>query len=161
MEAIEAEISLISAVAEHVPVHELLRIHSALRTQSKSRLLGPNSPGMLHAPSCCRIGFMPYPQFTPGVIGIVAKSGTLGYEAVASTTRAGLGQSYVVGVGGDALAGTSLREALEMVWEDKGTEGVVVIGEVGGDDELEVAGFVGEKRNKGGPMKLVLRLSIL
>ncbi|KAF8417028.1 alpha subunit of gdp-forming succinate-CoA ligase [Tirmania nivea] len=105
-EAIEAEISLISAVAEHIPVHET----------SKSRLLGPNSPGLLHAPSCCRDGFMPYPQFTP---------------------------DYVIG----------LREALEMVWEDKNTEGVVVIGEVGGGDgELEVAEFVGEKRDKGEPM---------
>lgn len=134
-------------------MHDLLRIHSILRTQSKSRLLGPNSPGMLHAPSRCRTGFLPFPQVSPGVVGIVAKSGTLSYEAIASTTRVGLGQSYVVGVGGDALAGTSLREALEMVWEDKGTEGVILIGEIGGNGEWEVVEFLQDKRAQGGKIK--------
>lgn len=110
---------------------------------------------MIHAPSRCRIGFMPYLQYIPGVIGVVAKSGTLSYEAVASTTRAGLGQSYVIGVGGDALAGTNLREALEVVWEDQDTEGIIVIGEVGGDGELEVVEFLEEMRREGRHMKLV------
>lgn len=98
---------------------------------------------------------MPYLQYTPGVVGVVAKSGTLSYEAVASTTRAGLGQSYVIGVGGDALAGTNLREALEVVWEDRDTEGIIVIGEVGGDGELEVVEFLEEMRREGRHMKLV------
>jgi succinyl-CoA synthetase alpha subunit len=106
LESIEAEIPLIVSVAEHVPVHDLLRVHEALRTQSRSRLVGPNCPGII-APEACRVGIMPYKQYRKGCVGIVSKSGTLSYEAVGATSRVGLGQSVVVGMGGDSMAGMS------------------------------------------------------
>jgi succinyl-CoA synthetase alpha subunit len=149
-EAIAAEIPLIVAVAEHVPLHDMLRVHSMLRTQSKSRLIGANCPGIVNPNGHCRIGFMPHPSFLPGSIGIAAKSGTLSYEAVASTTRVGLGQSLVVGVGGDAAAGTTLAEAVGVFLEDDKTEGLVIIGEVGGDTELEAAELVRVYKQNGG-----------
>nr|GAT53445.1 succinyl-CoA ligase subunit alpha [Mycena chlorophos] len=144
-EALEAEIPLIVAVAEHVPLHNMLRIHQMLRTQSKSRLVGANSPGIIS--TCgCRIGFQPLPCFSPGHVGIVAKSGTLSYEAVAALTCAGLGQSLCIGMGGDVLAGTDFVDGLELLTRDPETHGIVLIGEIGGTAEEEAAEWIREYR---------------
>ncbi|KAI6087061.1 succinyl-CoA synthetase-like protein [Hypoxylon rubiginosum] len=143
-EAIEAEVPLIVAVAEHIPLHDILRIHSMLKAQSACRLVGANSPGIISAVGKCRIGFQPLPCFEPGRIGIVARSGTLSYEAAASTLRSGLGQTMCIGIGGDILPGTSIREGLQILIEDNDTEGIALIGEIGGDAELEAADWIRE-----------------
>ncbi|KAJ7049522.1 CoA-ligase [Mycena amicta] len=143
-EALEAEIPLIVAVAEHIPLHEMLHIHSILRTQSKSRLVGANAPGIISALGHCRIGFQPLPCFSPGHVGIVAKSGTLSYEAVAALTRAGIGQSLCIGMGGDILAGTDFVDALEVLTRDPDTHGIVLIGEIGGTAEEEAAEWISQ-----------------
>ncbi|KAI0204988.1 succinyl-CoA synthetase-like protein [Astrocystis sublimbata] len=147
-EAIEAEVPLIIAVAEHIPLHDLIRIHAMLKTQSKSRLIGANSPGIISALGKCRIGFQPLPCFEPGRVGIVARSGTLSYETAASTTRSGLGQTMCIGVGGDALPGTTLKEGLQVLMQDQDTEAIALVGEVGGEAEIEVADWIKEYRAK-------------
>ncbi|PYH44426.1 putative succinyl-CoA synthetase subunit alpha [Aspergillus saccharolyticus JOP 1030-1] len=141
-EAIEAEVPLVVAVAEHVPIHDMLRVHSMLKTQSKTRLVGANCPGIISVTGKCRIGFQPLPCFTPGKIGIVAKSGTLSYEAAASTTRAGLGQTLCISMGGDVLAGTNFVDALETFESDAETEGIVLVGEIGGTAEMDAAEWI-------------------
>ncbi|KAI0846924.1 succinyl-CoA synthetase-like protein [Daldinia vernicosa] len=145
-EAVTAEVPLIVAVAEHIPLHDILRIHSILKTQSKCRLVGANSPGIISAVGKCRIGFQPLPCFEPGRIGIVARSGTLSYETAASTLRSGLGQSMCIGVGGDILPGTSLKEGLQILVEDEDTEGIALVGEIGGEAEIEAADWIREYR---------------
>ncbi|KAF7195588.1 Succinate--CoA ligase [ADP-forming] subunit alpha, mitochondrial [Pseudocercospora fuligena] len=149
-QAIEAEIPLIVSVAEHIPVHDMMRVASILKTQSKSRLVGANAPGIIAPIGFCRIGFQPLPTFAPGHIGIAAKSGTLSYEAVASISRAGLGQSLVIGMGGDIVAGTNLVDALKVFEADPETEGIVLIGEVGGRAEEDAAEWIKDylKREK-------------
>ncbi|TWU72323.1 hypothetical protein ED733_000869 [Metarhizium rileyi] len=141
VEAIEAEVPVVVSVAEHIPVHDLLRVHEVLRTQSKSRLVGPNCPGII-APGQCRVGIMPFRQYARGCVGIVSKSGTLSYEAVGSTSAAGLGQSLVIAVGGDAMPGTTIVDCLRVFLDHQETEGVIVIGEIGGEQELRAAEMI-------------------
>ena len=138
----EAEISLIVAVTQHIPVHDMYRVQAALKAQSKSQLLGPNCAGIISPADRCRIGIMPQQHFSPGVIGIVSKSGTLLYEAAGATTREDLGQSLCIGVGGDMLSGTSLKDGLEALLRDQNTKGILMLGEIGGDAELEAADFL-------------------
>ncbi|KAF2435094.1 succinyl-CoA ligase-like protein subunit alpha [Tothia fuscella] len=147
-EAIEAEVPLIVAVAEHIPLHDILRIHSMLSSQSKSRLVGANAPGIISAIGHCRIGFQPLPTFSPGHVGIVAKSGTLSYETVASLTRSGLGQSLCIGMGGDVVAGTNFVDALRVFETDDDTECVVLVGEVGGTAEEEAAAWIKDYKKR-------------
>lgn len=147
IESIEAQVPLIVAVAEHLPVHDMLRVQEVLRTQSRSRLVGPNSPGMISPLHTCKIGIMPHEQYAPGIVGIASKSGTLSYEAVGSTTRAGLGQSLCVGVGGDMLPGTTLEDAVRVMIADQDTKGIVLLGEIGGDAEVRAAALIKEYRD--------------
>ena len=152
-------------MAEHIPLHDLLRVtlplpfrrskqanlnqvHSILRTQSKSRLVGANSPGMISAVGKCRLGFHPLPTFTPGCVAIVAKSGTLSYETVASTTRAGVGQSLVIGMGGDPLPGTDFVDALRVFENDEHTRGIILVGEIGGRAEEDAAEWIKDYRKR-------------
>ena len=141
-DAIEAEIPLIVAVAEHIPLHDIMRVTSILKTQSKSRLVGANAPGIIAPIGSCRIGFQPLPTFAPGHIGIIAKSGTLSYETVASVTRSGLGQSLCIGMGGDIIAGTNIVDGLKVFESDPETEGIIIVGEVGGRAEEDAAEWI-------------------
>ncbi|ERF70618.1 hypothetical protein EPUS_02484 [Endocarpon pusillum Z07020] len=147
-EAIEAEIPLVVAVAEHIPLHEMLRVFQMLRTQSRTRLVGPNAPGIINTHGRCRLGFQPLPFFLEGNIGIVAKSGTLSYETVASVTRAGLGQTYAISMGGDMLSGTTFIDAFRVFEEDEKTKGIIMVGEVGGRAEEEAADWIVEYRKR-------------
>jgi succinyl-CoA synthetase alpha subunit len=145
-EAIEAEIPLIVAIAEHIPIHDMLRIQQVLRTQSVSRLLGPNCPGMI-APGKCRIGIIPNDQCTQGSVGIISRSGTMIYEAVGATGKAGLGQSLVLGLGGDMMPGTTMKEALETLIVHDDSKAIVLIGEIGGISEFEAADAIRNYRS--------------
>ncbi|KAK1852038.1 succinyl- synthetase subunit [Colletotrichum chrysophilum] len=156
-EAIEAEIPLVVSVAEHVPVHDMARVQEILRTQIKTRLVGPNCPGII-APNQCRIGIMPYKQYSKGIVGIVSKSGTLSYEAVGATTKAGLGQSIVVGMGGDMMPGTTLLDGLRLFFEHEETKGIIVIGEIGGEAELRAAEAIKEYRRKSRNPKPIIAM---
>lgn len=119
-----------------------------LASQSKSRLVGANAPGIISAIGHCRIGFQPLPTFSPGHIGIVAKSGTLSYETVGSLTRAGLGQSLCIGMGGDVIAGTNFVDALKVFEHDDDTEAIIIVGELGGTSEEEAADWIADYRKR-------------
>lgn len=147
MEAADAEIKLIVCITEGIPTDDMIKVKAYLKNKPKSRLIGPNCPGIITADES-KVGIMPGSIFKKGNVGIVSRSGTLTYEAVDQITKEGLGQSIAIGIGGDPIIGTTTKEAVEILSEDPETKAIIVIGEIGGQMEVEAARWIKDNYKK-------------